>query len=36
MPDEGMVLLSACLLEEGACILRHQRLSDTVIAAVVD
>jgi len=36
MADEGVVLLTAGLLEEGACTLRHQRLSDMVIAAVVD
>jgi len=34
--DLTFVLLTAGLLEEGACMLRHQRLSDMVIAAVVD
>ena len=34
--DLTFVLLTAGLLEEGASILRHQRLSDMVIAAVVD
>jgi len=36
MADEGIVLLTAGLLEEGACMLRHKRLSDMVIGAVVD
>jgi CubicO group peptidase (beta-lactamase class C family) len=34
--DLSFVLLTAGLLEEGACILRPQRLSDMAIAAVVD
>jgi len=34
--DLTFVFLSAGLLEDGRSILRHQRLSDMVIASVVD
>ena len=37
-PERELVfaLLTAGLLEEGASILRHQRMSDLVVSAVID